>query len=42
MKINPQNMQWIRAPKNCTVTQDKVEIITQPFTDFWQRLAKWS
>lgn len=37
MKINPQNMQWIRAPKNCTVTQDKVEIITQPFTDLWQR-----
>ncbi len=30
-------MKWIRAPKQYTVTEDKVEIITEPFTDLWQR-----
>jgi len=37
MKINTENMKWIRAPKQYTVTEDKVEIITEPFTDLWQR-----
>ncbi|MBQ7295911.1 MAG: DUF1349 domain-containing protein [Clostridia bacterium] len=37
MKIDTKNMQWIRAPKEYTVTDDKVEIITDPCTDLWQR-----
>jgi len=37
MKINAKNMEWIRAPKQYCITQDKVEIITEPFTDLWQR-----
>ena len=37
MKINAQNMEWIREPKQYCITEDKVEIITEAFTDLWQR-----
>ncbi len=37
MKINPREMEWLREPIKNTVTEDRVEIITQPFTDLWQR-----
>ena len=28
---------WTREPKHFTVTKDRVEIITEPHTDLWQR-----
>lgn len=37
MKVNAKNMVWTRAPKEYTVTEDKVEMVTEPFTDLWQR-----
>ena len=37
MIINPQSMEWTRAPKQYTVTEDRVEMVTEPFTDLWQR-----
>ncbi len=37
MKINTQNMKWIRVPKQYTITEDKIEMITEPHTDLWQR-----
>ena len=37
MKINTKNMKWLRAPKQFTVSEDKIEIITEPHTDLWQR-----
>lgn len=37
MKINPAAMQWTRAPKQYTITGDRVEIVTEPRTDLWQR-----
>ena len=37
MKIDASSMEWIRKPKSCQVTKDKVEIITEPHTDLWQR-----
>ena len=37
MKINAKNMKWIRAPKEYTITEDKIEMITEPHTDLWQR-----
>ena len=37
MKVNAESMKWTRAPKQYTATPDKVEIITEPFTDLWQR-----
>lgn len=30
-------MQWIRPPKQFTVTEDRVEMMTEPHTDLWQR-----
>lgn len=37
MKVNPKNMEWLRAPQQYTVTDDYVEMITEPHTDLWQR-----
>lgn len=37
MKVNAKEMKWIRAPKQYKVTEDRVEIITEPHTDPWQR-----
>lgn len=37
MKLNAQNMVWTRKPKHCSVSEDTVEITTEPFTDLWQR-----
>lgn len=37
MKFDINNLQWIRAPKEYTITDDKIEIITEPCTDLWQR-----
>ena len=32
-----KNFEWTRPPKNFTVGNDSVEIITEPQTDLWQR-----
>ena len=37
MKINPRTMQWTRAPKVYDVTENRVLIQTDPYTDLWQR-----
>ena len=37
MRIDARTMDWIRKPKECIVTGDLVEIVTEPFTDLWQR-----
>ena len=37
MKIDAGNMKWTRAPQQFSVTEDRVEIITCPHTDLWQR-----
>ncbi len=37
MKFNTQAMEWTRAPKQYKVTENRIEIITEPFTDLWQR-----
>ena len=37
MKVNAKDMKWLRAPKQYQVTEDRVEIITEPHTDLWQR-----
>jgi regulation of enolase protein 1 (concanavalin A-like superfamily) len=37
MNINPNEMQWTRRPKQYKITENGVEIITEPFTDLWQR-----
>ena len=37
MKIDAKNMVWTRAPKEYKVQEGRVEIVTEPFTDLWQR-----
>ena len=37
MKFNIHDFRWIREPASFTVTADKVEIVTKPHTDLWQR-----
>ena len=37
MKVNVKEMKWIRVPKQYEITEDRVEIITEPHTDLWQR-----
>ncbi len=37
MKIDTDKMQWTRKPQRCSVGADRIEIITEPFTDLWQR-----
>lgn len=37
MDFNVENFKWIREPENYSVSADKIEIITSPETDLWQR-----
>lgn len=37
VKWNTNLLKWIREPKNYAITENKVEIITEPYTDLWQR-----
>lgn len=37
MKLDTKAMQWIREPKNYTISENGVEMITEPYTDLWQR-----
>ena len=37
MIFSLQNFQWTREPADFTVSDDKVEILTKPHTDLWQR-----
>ena len=37
MKVNTKSMEWTREPKEYHITEDRVEIMTKPFTDLWQR-----
>lgn len=37
MKLDTNLLKWIREPEQYTITEDRVEIITQANTDLWQR-----
>jgi len=37
MKFNIHDFRWIREPERFTISDDKVEIVTKPHTDLWQR-----
>lgn len=36
-KTDLKSMKWIRQPEKFSVSEEKVTIITEPFTDLWQR-----
>ena len=35
--MNIRDFRWTREPASCVVTDDRVEVITKPRTDLWQR-----
>lgn len=37
MRFDCKALKWTRAPKNYSITQEKIEIVTNPHTDLWQR-----
>ena len=37
MKIDIKNFKWIREPKKYSITETEIEIVTEPYTDLWQR-----
>ncbi len=37
MKFDVNKLQWIREPSLYSVSNDKIEIVTSPHTDLWQR-----
>lgn len=37
MKIQKTDWEWTRFPKDYKIQDEKIEIITNPFTDLWQR-----
>ena len=37
MKADTKSLNWTRTPKQFRITDDFIEIITEPFTDLWQR-----
>ncbi len=37
MKFNVKNLKWTREPESYSIAEDKIEIVTQPHTDLWQR-----
>ena len=37
MKFDPQALEWTRAPKEFVISPERIEIVTEPRTDLWQR-----
>ncbi len=37
MKLDLNDFLWTREPQSCKIDTDKVEIVTRPHTDLWQR-----
>lgn len=37
MILDINKMKWTREPKQYSIASDKIEIITEPYTDLWQR-----
>lgn len=37
MKFDVKDLKWIREPEIYSITEDKIEITTKPYTDLWQR-----
>ena len=37
MKFGIENFKWTREPEKYLIDENKIEIITKPHTDLWQR-----
>ncbi len=37
MAFNSSKLKWVRQPKEFYISSEKIEIITEPYTDLWQK-----
>lgn len=37
MKFDVNDLKWTRQPESCAISQNRIEIVTKPHTDLWQR-----
>ena len=37
MEFDIRQLQWTREPANYTLSAQAIEIVTEPYTDLWQR-----
>ena len=37
MKFDVNKLEWTREPESFTISEDKIEIVTKPHSDMWQR-----
>ena len=37
MNFAISSLQWTREPQSSAITRERIEIVTQPYTDLWQR-----
>ena len=37
MNFDINSLKWTRQPESCTIAENRIEIITKPHTDLWQR-----
>ena len=37
MKFETEKLEWTRQPESCRIAPDRIEIVTKPHTDLWQR-----
>ena len=37
MKFDVNELEWTRNPKEFSISEEKIEIVTNPYTDLWQR-----
>ena len=37
MTFDVNKLKWTREPESCLITEEKIEIVTKPHTDLWQR-----
>ena len=37
MAFNSSKLKWVRQPKEFNILSEKIEIITEPYTDLWQK-----
>ncbi|MBE6891586.1 MAG: DUF1349 domain-containing protein [Ruminococcaceae bacterium] len=37
MKVDTKKLKWLRAPEYYEISEEKIVVVTEPYTDLWQR-----
>ena len=40
IEMDMKKVKWTREPRDYSISEDKIEIITKPKTDLWQRICR--